>query len=150
MFGFFNKAKQIKTLTGLLLSQNGILGDLVNLLKSEYSLRERTDTDTRAEPDAICGEWCGKDLGICLSVRKENNTYYASVRDMNGGPEDYRESYPVRQYKGTCYFILDSYAIFMEYDKDKKQLLLCGNLSLVRMAAETASYPAIPLDFNPN
>lgn len=148
MFGFFNKTKQIKKLTGLLLFQNDILKDLVDILRGMNSKPELVDTPTI--PEAICGEWSGKDLGICLSVRKVNNNYYASVRDLDGQPGDRGESYPVRQYKGTCYFILDSYAIFMEHDKEKNQLRLCGNLSLVRVAAEMASYPAIPLDFNPN
>lgn len=148
MFGFFNKTKQIKVLTGLLLFQNDILKDLVTLLGDMNGRPKPVDTQTR--PEQICGEWSGKDLGVCLSIRKENNCYYASIRDLNGQPEDYRESYPVRQYKDTCYFILGSYAIFMEYDKDKNQIHLCGNLCMVHIAADIASYPVIAFDFKPN
>lgn len=148
MFGFFNKAKQIKMLTGLLLSQNDILKDLVNLLRSMNDKPEPVEAETI--PDAICGEWSGKSLGICLSIRKESSNYYASIRDLNGLPEDYRESYPVREYKGLYYFNIDSYAIFLEYHKDNNEINLCGNLILVRIMADIASYPAISLDFNPN
>lgn len=148
MFGFFNKTIHIRTLTGLLLLQNDLLKDLVNIIKSRSCWQEHTDFKTVS--DAICGEWGGKDLGICLSIRNENNNYFVSIRDLNGQPEDYRESYPIREYKDTCYFILDSYAIFIEHDQNNKQLRICGNLSMVRMAADRASYPAIPLDINPN
>jgi hypothetical protein len=125
-----------------------MLQDLINLLRDMNNKQKPMDTETI--PDTICGEWTGRNLGICLSIRKEYNNYYASVRDVNGLPEDYRESYPVRKYKNICYFILDTYAIFIEYDKDNNQLILCGNLSLVRLVADMASYPVVPLDFSPN
>jgi len=149
MFGFFNKTKQIRTLTGLLLLQNDILKGLVNILRDMNG--KTRPVAGKTTPDAICGEWTGKGLGICLWVRKEkDNEYYASLREINAPTEDHRESFPVREYNGMCYFVLGSYAIFMEHDRNKNRINLCGNLSLVHIAADTASCPAIPLDFNPN
>ncbi|GEM_PF-2890251 len=146
MFGFFNKAKQIKMLTGLLLSQNNILQDLVNILRNMDKRQETSGTI----PETICGEWSSKDLGICLSIRKDKNNYYASIRDLDSLSGNFRESFPIRTDKGSCYFTLDSYAIFMEYDLDNNRIHLYGNLSLVGIAADMASYPVIPFDTNHN
>ncbi|MBF0647231.1 hypothetical protein IR083_00145 [Dysgonomonas sp. GY75] len=148
MFGFFNKAKQIKTLTGLLLLQYEILKDLVNILKDMNKKNEESNTEIL--PNEACGEWIVKSLGICLLVTKEKDKFYASVRDIDSPAGDYKESHIIRTYNNICYFILESYAIFVEYDKDKNQINLCGNLSLIRPEADLFPYPAIPLDFNLN
>lgn len=148
MFGFFNKTKQIKTLIGLLLLQNDILKDIVNILKNMN--KKDKESTTEILPNEACGEWSVKNLGICLLIIKEKDKFYASVRDMDSPASDYKKSHIIRTYNNICYFILDSYAIFVEYDKDKNRINLCGNLSLIRPAADIFPYPAIPLDFNPN
>lgn len=148
MFGFFNKTKQIRTLTGLLLVQNNILKDLINFIKDMNKKNEQPTTEIL--PNEVCGEWIVKTLGICLLIIKEKDKFYASVRNMDSPDSDYKESHIIRTYNNICYFILDSYAIFVEYDKDKNQINLCGNLSLIRPTADIFPYPAIPLDFNPN
>ncbi|MBF0647423.1 hypothetical protein IR083_01150 [Dysgonomonas sp. GY75] len=146
MFGLFKKKNHIKPLLGILALQSGMIGELLSLLKEMNDKRRRQEDGAR--PADICGLWHSKELGICLSVSKKGGGYYASLTDTGGLPGDRGIPYPVRTHNGICYFVLDSYAIFIEYDHRMNALRLCGNLLLVRMAIDMAMYPGTI--FNPN
>lgn len=149
MFGLFNNRRQVKKLAGFVLLQNSILLELVNILK-EMNDKRRKEEDAGTGPEVLCGRWCARNLGICLDIRQSGDGCYARITDSGDLPEDQRASYPIRAYKGICYFILDSYAVFIEYGKQKNEIRLCGKVSLLQKAADAALYPGIPFGFNPN
>lgn len=150
MFGLFKKktqqAGQQRKLAGFILLQNSILLELVKLLKR---INEKGDNsggqDTATGPEDICGRWQSRREGICLYIRKGAAGYCACLPDRQGTGK----AYPLRTYRGMCYFTLGSYAIFIEYDKAKHEIRLCGKLPLPA-AGGTTFYPGIPLEFNPN
>jgi hypothetical protein len=149
MFGLFNNRRPVKKLAEFVLLQNSILLKLVNILK-EMNERRPDKEEAGTAPEALCGRWCARDLGICLDICQTGGGCYARLTDTGGLPGNPGASYPVREYKGICYFILDSYAVFIEYDSRKNEIRLCGKISLLRKAADASFYPDIPFEFNPN
>lgn len=126
--------------------QNGILLRLVNILKGMGESGGSTaGQDTVTDPGDICGRWQARREGICLYIRKTTAGYCACLPDSQGTGK----SYPLREYRGMCYFTLGTYAVFIEYDKEENQVRLCGKLPL-SAGGDTTFYPGIPPEFNPN
>lgn len=129
-----------------MLLQNGILLELVGVLKEIKGKKaESPGREDTVCPQELCGWWESPREGICLYIRKASGGCYACLPDKKGTGR----SYPIRTYRGMCYFTLDSYAIFIERDRAGNGIRLCGKLPL-REGTQTGFYPGTPPVFNPN
>lgn len=152
MFGLFKKKNHIKDLPALVIAQFDVIRKLAALmpLLADLVLEKAQLKESDNILEAICGQWICEDIGICVKIRKEKSGYYASLMDIAGQEHDFNVSYAIRTYKGMSYFVVDSYAIFIEYDKQNHEIIFGGNLSLVRKTADFSLSPDIPLDVHPN
>lgn len=155
MLGLFKKKIHTKDLLHILSLQNKVLEGLFALYSSlEKRMSENAGQDnapgTPVLLDKICGEWLSRKLGICVTIKKYGDGYFAEIGDIERLPEDFVENYPIRLHKDMPYFVLDGHVISLEYDANSHEVVLCGQLSLLRKAADVSLYPGVPFDFNHN
>lgn len=150
MFGLFKKKNYTEELLGLLVLQSDVMKEMASLLAllADKAELKQEPEDSVSMFEKICGEWYNENLGLCVSIKKDQNDYYAGIRDIGGSSDDFGISYPIRIHKAMSYFVLDSYAIFIEYKAEIHEIRLCGKLTLLRKAADLSFYPDI--SFNPN
>lgn len=129
MFGLFKKKNYTKELLGLLILQNDIMKDLVSLFRSRLQ-EDRQIKDREWTLDKICGDWSSSDLGISVNICKVDNNYYISFDDP-ASPRLNAQSYPIKVYRQGFYFVLDEYAIFIDYNEEKNMVYLEGNVALM-------------------
>lgn len=154
MFGLFKKKNYTKELFSLFRSQTDLIEKLVTLvtLLADRSFDKQQQEETESHLDCMCGNWLRNDLGISTRIRKEKGDYYISIGDLEDPDHDFKELYAIRMYKGLSYFVVDSFAIFIEYNKEQNKIFLCGNMAFARQAttAYNYPYPEFPGEFNPN
>lgn len=152
MFGIFKKKNYTKELLTLVFAQNNILEKLVAFLPllAEDAFEKSRQKESEMFLEWICGLWICEKIGITVKIRKEKSGYFVSIADVGGLDHDFKVSFAIRTYKGMSYFIIDSYAVFIEYDKITNTLNLDGSLRLILKFADESIYPGKQFDFNPN
>ncbi len=152
MFGLLKKKVKTEDLLDIMDRQADALKGLLSLYISleeriaEKNAREIPDLTTVM--DKICGEWYSRKLDISVTIKKYGDGYFAEIGDAGNLPGYFAENYPVRLHNNMAYFVLEGYAIFMEYNAEIHELCLCGKLSLLRKEAGSSLFQS--LDINPN
>lgn len=128
MFGLFKKKNYTRELIDLLLIQHDTIKELIQFLMIQ---KHKDRQDKELNPDNICGEWVSGALGISVNIKKGENGCYVSVDNLNTPFSEFTKRYKLMEYNGIYYFILKEYAVFLKYEKDRKTIVLEGNIELV-------------------